>query len=52
MVDVMYSPLTEVEPHFFFTQEKSAPYLDICIVFIYTNTLTLHQNMLLNFFTF
>lgn len=42
----------EVEPHFFFTQEKPAPYLDICIVFIYTNPITPHQNMILNFFTF
>ena len=27
----------EVEPHFFFNQQKPAPYLDICIVFIYNN---------------
>lgn len=31
---------------FFFTQEKSAPYLDICIVFIYTNPIIPYQNML------
>ena len=42
----------EVEPHFFFNQEKSAPYLDICIVFIYTIPVAPHQNMFWMFFIF
>lgn len=42
--------LMEVEPHFSFNQEKLALYLDICTVFIYTNSVTSHQNIEIFYF--